>query len=325
MRILFICAALILLSPAALDAQDPPCPERTFPLSIIGRDGNIPLDLSTKDIEIESRHKLLQVDHLRLGTGPKHVAILLDTSGSMHGGYDHAQAKMLLATTALMDALKNLPENVSIALFTFNAGVQSEFDFSAQRQQIVAAAADIRKRADSLPRGRTALWDAIASALGSVPHAAPGDAIYAITDGDDNSSRVSRETVEHQLQVAGVRLYLFLLPEVFNGGLVYAPSQEARGLAESTGGAVLRVPSNVLATLSIGHTTDFALTAEQQRAVAAASSSMYRLMSSPYLVDVNVPATLKKPQGWKLILTDAKVRQNVYVYFPRQLVPCRIN
>jgi hypothetical protein len=62
------------------------------------------------------------------------------------------------------------------------------------------------------PTGRTALFDSIDQALSLFQITQLGDAIYLVTDGEDNKSQVSIRKLKEKLAVHGVRVFVFLVP-----------------------------------------------------------------------------------------------------------------
>jgi hypothetical protein len=118
-----------------------------------------------------------------------------------------------------------------------------------------------------------------------------------------------------------VRLYLFLLQDFMLGAGYRPEADDAAALAFATGGSVLELPANVRRNLPSGHTYDFRLTPEQLRTVSAGLGSMYRLMEAPYLVQITLAPTLRKPQSFKVTVLDGQ-RGKLQVAYPREIVPC---
>lgn len=173
---------LIFLLTCYLCAQESPCTKRIIPVGILDSHGDVPRDLGVNAFAAELDRKPLAITAAKLFSGPKRVAILLDTSESMEEGV-HASEKAELAYWVAADAVKRLPASVSIALLGFNKQVDRTLDFSFSREQLTSELTQRKKSLSSPLRGKTALRDAIEYVLDHMPNAAPGDAIYVITDG----------------------------------------------------------------------------------------------------------------------------------------------
>jgi len=248
---------LILLLACSLCAQEAPCTKRVIPVGILDSHGDVPHDLNANTFTAELDRKPFEITAAKLFSGPKRVAILLDTSGSMKNGV-YSSGKAKLAYWVVADAVKRLPANVSIAVLGFNEKVDRTLDFSVPREQLAWELTEREKSPDSLVRGKTALWDAIEYVLDQIPNAAPGDAIYAITDGEDNRSQIKTAQLENRLQRAGVRLHLFLLRDFLFTGDPFPGSEDTMMLARATGGEVIEPHPTIHGTGTSGTTENFA-------------------------------------------------------------------
>lgn len=162
-------------------------------------------------------------------TPPARVMIMVDASGSMNHGHRWPAArddvKALLAAA---------PSGVEVGLAKFADEVRLVAGF--------APAPDLMTQVDkdfaSPPRGGSALYESIAAALPnrrSLLHS--GDAIVALSDGDDNSSRLTLEQIVTLVQRSGLRVFLLINPDNSRA------DSAARRIAESAGGA-MRKPAN---------------------------------------------------------------------------------
>ena len=114
---------------------------------------------------------------------------------------------------------------------TFNTRVQLVCDFISDRQQLQECVSGLRAG------GRTALWDAVAFALDHLKQAKHRKKVLVvITDGEDNSSRLSFQRLLQRAEEEEVLIYTVGMFE--SPGLAkrdrYAAQELAR-LAESTG------------------------------------------------------------------------------------------
>jgi Flp pilus assembly protein TadB/uncharacterized protein YegL len=127
---------------------------------------------------------------------PRTVLVVLDTSGSMAG------AGLTAARQAATDFARRLPADVRVGLVTFadrpRVAVVPTTDRSAVAAALAATAA----------AGGTALYDAVAAALGTLDpaHAAAGSVqhLVVLSDGKDTASRGTLDTVLARLRAARV-------------------------------------------------------------------------------------------------------------------------
>jgi hypothetical protein len=97
---------------------------------------------------------------------------------------------------------------------------------------------DLKKRQ---PQGATLLWDSIRQILVDFTELQLGDAIYVVTDGGDNRSKIPPAQLRQELIVRGVRIFAFLVGQpltVEEGG-----AGRMEELAEFTGGNVVHISS----------------------------------------------------------------------------------
>jgi hypothetical protein len=315
-------AIFLSLAASALCVQETPCPVRSVAIGILDRNGNVPHDLSAAIFHAELNRKPLEITAARVYSGPKRVAILVDTSPSMKRS-TYSAGKSRLAYRTAADAVKRLPKDFSIAFLTFDRQVDRLLDFSVPREQIAAELAEHEQQPDTLVKGKTALRDAVEYALDNMPNPTPGDAIYLITDGEDNSSRINSAELQQRLEYAGVRLYVFLLRDFLFTGDPLPGGDETATLARATGGTSVEVHPVLQGTGTSGTTEDFTLTPARQRIINEELSLLYRQLISPYLLDVRLPAVLNEPASWNLEVADRQLKRSLYLFYPRQIAPCQ--
>jgi hypothetical protein len=312
------CVTLIFLLASSLCAQDSPCTRRIIPVGILDSHGDVPRELSVSTFAAELDRKPLAITAATLFSGPTRVAILLDTSESM----EDASGKAELAYWVAADAVKRLPSSVSIALLGFNKQVDRTLDFSVAREQLTSELTQRKKALSSSTRRKTALRDAVEYVLDHIPNAAPGDAIYVITDGEDNRSQINSAQLEDRLQRASVRLDVFLLRDFLWTGDRFPGSDDTAELARATGGTVIDVHPTMLRARYSSTTENFTVSPERQKLVSAALTLLYRQTASPYLLGIELPGDLKRSRGWKLNVVDQQLRKSISLSYSRQIGPC---
>ena len=304
-----------------LCGQEPTC-TRTVPVSILDANGAVPQNLTGDAWIARLGQNPLEIMRARLYSGPTRVSILIDNSASMRKGV-YASGKADLAYWVAADAINRLPANVSMAVLEFNEHVEGPLDFSMSRQQLATEISRREKSAKTSPHGKTALMDAVKYVLDHFPdHAAPGDSIYVVTDGQDNASDIGVSKLERQLDAAGVRLSVFLMRDFVFTGDPAPGTDEVITLARATGGTVIEIHPKIHGTGTSGTTENFHIPEERQRIISDQLTLLYRQTVRPYLLDVMLPSAMNKPYRWKLEMADEQRRKSTHMFYPNEIVPC---
>lgn len=202
---------------------------------------------------------------------PRHVLLLLDASGSMHG---KPWSQALVDSQAFMHAL---PPSVEVGVAVMNDSARLIQPYGAAGG--VDAAAIFQPLNALAPHGGTALFDAVMEAIAPSTPLKSGDSIVAMSDGNDDSSRFTADQTRNALLRAGVRLVLYNHSR--------AESPQTASLARATGGDFVIAKSGKDATdlgLLIGH--QFALTitlpASQRQDLSLAPASGLKLLQIWY-------------------------------------------
>lgn len=158
--------------------------------------------LSRKDFELFDAGRVRQIADFRSEASAISVAVLLETSGSMHiSGKWNASRD---AVTKLASELERGRDH--IALFTFDNELHVVQPFTTSPSEVTTALAKVQ------PWGSTALFDAIAE-TGKRLAAEGGErrAIVVITDGFDNRSRLDATDVSAAASAIDVPVYSFVV------------------------------------------------------------------------------------------------------------------
>jgi tight adherence protein B len=155
-------------------------------------------------------------------TADLEVVLAVDTSGSMGG------APIAAARAATSTLLQGLPDDVGVAILTFDSEVEVRSGFSASRDEHLAAAADL------VAEGNTSLFDAVAVALEQFSPADEGSgrAIVLLSDGEDTSSTATLDEVVNQLAAAEVTF------QAIAYGTASSEIEGLQAMADATGGTV---------------------------------------------------------------------------------------
>jgi Mg-chelatase subunit ChlD len=240
-------AGLLLLAYGFLAAAQtaPTQSSRSLLVNVLDRNGNAVRNLAKDSFRVKvNGHPAALLDaHYNLA--PRRIVVLLDMSSSMAGETEKSK-KWGMAREAIEDFLTETPAEVQVALITFSSKIHDIIDFSQGRPSII----EWLKRGPSLRsdiKGTTPFYDATAAAANLLEPALPGDSIYAITDGGDNSSRVSKKAAKQRLLQSQIRLFVFLFAEPMPTEEERSGAESVMELARDTGGFVFGVSGHTSA------------------------------------------------------------------------------
>jgi Mg-chelatase subunit ChlD len=234
-------AGLLLLAYGTFAAAQtaPTQSTRSLLVNVLDQNGNAVRDLTKDGFRAKVNGHPAAVVESRYSLAPRRIVALLDTSGSM-AGETEKNKKWQIAREAVEDLLSDTPADVKVALLTFSSQVHDVFDFSQSRSSMAAWLKDEPRRRAEI-KGRTALYDAVLAATKLLEPSRPGDAIYVITDGWDNSSHISGANTRKLLLQSRIRLFVFLLAEPLPFQSEGLGPDSLMELARATGGFVFGV------------------------------------------------------------------------------------
>jgi len=158
--------------------------------------------LSRKDFELFDAGRQRDIADFRAEATPVSVAVLLDTSGSMHISGKWTAARE--AVTKLAAELERGRDRV--ALFAFDSELHVVQPFTTSPSDVVGALARVE------PWGSTALFDAVAqTGTRLAEDGGTRRAIVVITDGLDNRSRLDATAVSAAASAVDVPVYSFVV------------------------------------------------------------------------------------------------------------------
>jgi hypothetical protein len=239
-KISFVFAGALLACALLAPAQSAPKqPASSLLVNVLDRHDNAVRDLPIDDFRVKVNGHPAAVVEAHYNLAPRRIVVLLDMSGSMAGGTEKNR-KWQIAREAIEDLIAESPADVNLALLTFSFQVHDAFDFSQSRGSMAAwLKKGPTQRADV--KGRTALYDAVLAATRLLGPTLPGDSIYVITDGGDNSSHISETKAMELLLRSGIRLFVFLLAESPLTEEERAGKDSVIDIARATGGFVFGV------------------------------------------------------------------------------------
>jgi hypothetical protein len=301
-----------------LPAQDSGCATRTVPVSVVDEQWLPVQGLSAANFRGKLRGRDLEILSASIDTRPRRIVLLLDASGSMiEEGWEDAKSLS-------EDLIRFAPAGASIAQMGFSDAVLDTAGFDQDRLALLKRLAALAKVCEQPRKTRqTALFDAIASARGTLDVPEFGDVIYVVTDAGDNKSRTEPKRVAEDLLRAGVRLFAVVV--------AYASRDRGRRVSgdedpERLLSVVIATGGNVLAFPYVATSQPYPYIKAKTRAdaVGLALQRFYQQMGKFYRLDLSLPATVSKPTEWNLevIGANGKPNRRVEVRYPQRLMPC---
>ncbi|MHB8382930.1 MAG: VWA domain-containing protein [Candidatus Binataceae bacterium] len=186
--------------------------------------------------------------HTDNGAAPESIALVIDTSGSMH-------PKLPIVEKALGDFLSKLYPCDEVAVYAFSDRPYLLQPFTTDHQAAAQKLGLLRAN------GETALYDSIATAIDYQQKSAhyPNRVILVITDGMDNKSRATESEVVAQSKSGGVQMFLvgigdpnasanspdLAMGPYFVGGtsIEHLDTNAINSFADATGGEAFIIPT----------------------------------------------------------------------------------
>lgn len=164
----------------------------------------------------------------------------------------------------------------------------------------------------------TALWDALDQAISEMLPAMESDAIYAITNGLDTSSKISTKSVQEAFLATGIRLFSFSVdnPEMRPIPESYGRLRNFQYLASDSGGFAIRIPS-----LAVGSPEPQTDKSGRRTANGEMLSAQLQQIFYYQRVGIELPEQPEKAGEWTLNAKGKKFRDPQVVY-PHMLDAC---
>lgn len=229
--------------------------------------------------------------------GSRRVVLLLDASGSVN-------KKLNFARLIAENLLHNDPQELHTALVVFSDHIIDTADFSRPPSEIATKLTSVKEG-----WGKTALLDALMYSATLLQPSMPGDAVYVISDGFDNSSHAILSEVNREFLTRRIRLFAFKLADSLPIGWKAEDDSLLQELARTTGGSVVEFDGG-----------------EQRDRLIKALASEFDEIVHFYDLEVELPNRLNKEHRWDLQVLDdnGKRRNDVQVFYPQKLLPCLV-
>jgi len=212
----------------------------SVPVTVRKADGNFLKGLTRKSFRIQEDGKEQEITFFAEEALPAHIAVVLDTSGSVRPEW----GTIKYATKRFLD---NLSPDDDFSLTTFNNEVLLRMDWGKRTDRVDAVLSSV------YCKDETKLWDAIWVVSTEVFKGLDGKKVMIImTDGMDNQSIVNyaeavRAAVENEIAIYIVsktealrQYYEYLYPGGVPQGYFAQAESILRRLAYDTGGRVLK-------------------------------------------------------------------------------------
>jgi hypothetical protein len=326
------CLAVFLLAGPVSGAQDNPCLNRTIPVSVTTEEGLPVKGLTATNFRGKFRGRPLKIVSAIYEAGPRRVVILLDTSGSMVSESFNWKPGLMVA----QDLVSSAPPQVSLALLTFEHHTQKHIDFGQGRGAFADALAKLGATDWSKAKGwrKTALLDAMLQGITLLKPTRTGDALYLITDGDDNASQTDAQQVKQALLSIGARVFSFILPGDYPrqiamfGRRVRPPEQrldraELHDLIRAVGGDFMDFYPQQ--HYDPAFPRDFQPTKRDGAAILFASRGLTPEIGEFYRLELKLPETVDRVRDWNLEVVEpnGKSQSSLRLLYPHSLAPCQ--
>ncbi len=212
----------------------------TVSVIVKNRDGRPVTGLARRDFELTDAGRVRDIADFRSEPAPISLAVLLDTSGSMHIDPKWANAR---------DAITRLAAELQvgrdrIALLTFDTELHEVQPYTTNPAEIV-------QRLDSVrPWGSTAVYDAVVEAGRTLAsQGASRRAVVVVTDGLDNRSRSTAAGASAVVSAVDMPVYTIVVSsahdradeEAVSGDkFAVRPAGSLENLSQWTGGALFQ-------------------------------------------------------------------------------------
>jgi VWFA-related protein len=188
-------------------------------------------DLPRNLFEVLEEGRVQQLTAFEPNTSSLTCALLLDTTGSM-------QAALPALKNAALKLIGELRGMDTVAVYTFRETLSVAQPFSTDKQ--AAKRAVLR----AIPDGTTALYDSLARVAREISHRSGKKVIVVFTDGADNASTLSSDTVIKRAKTIGAPVYTIAQGQALRFPHVL---KQLEKVATATGGLsfVIRNPDEI--------------------------------------------------------------------------------
>ena len=261
--------------PAAQNASTAPTP-RTLTVTVTDEKGRPVEGLGREMFKVLDGGREAEIVSFSRDDAPATVVVLLDLSGSMGPSQDASKSGPVAVRNALLRFFHNCNAADEFSLIAFNVSPQVLLDSSNDPAAVIAA---LDRYAAAKAQRYTALYDALYLAVARAERGRHAKrVVLLVSDGQDNSSRYTRDELKRRLKESDVVLYAVApVPDGDDSVLGYGGRDTLQELTSISGGKVL-----------------FALSVDGLHAAMQAAAQILRRQ---YTVGF-VPAPTARRDGW---------------------------
>jgi hypothetical protein len=306
-----VCATALLTVRAPASPERNDCSHRTLTTHVKDLRGRPIPGLAADDFEAQFRGKPVKILSATPDPRPHRVVLLLDASSSMAARWEEP---LYLVT----HAVDTMPATTQVALFVFDTKIKLQLGFSAGRPAIREALQALhfdQNEVGKKVRGRTAVYDALLSAIRLLDSPTNSDVLYLITDAGENSSDTNPKDVAKALTSNGAHLFLSL---VYSGPFLMSRSDEYLGALDLTE-LVQRVGGEFVTPY-----VNFAYDPKNPDLFAASLRTFELSMIDDYLLELDLSGPVRKYENWTLKLSKEKRERwkDARLLYSKELAPC---
>jgi hypothetical protein len=276
------------------------CSNASVWLNVVEKTSTVERDIQAQDLHVEIDGKPTKVISVSLDQRPRRIVLMVDTSGSMRREWG-----ITVATASF--AADVIPSSATAALFIFDVKSAMESDGFESHQEIQRRVLELAKRE---PKGFTALWNSIDQVLSRFADLQSGDAIYLVTDGEDNRGMTPFSALQQHLLARGIRVFLFLVQTSAFDIEKQRHDSLILGIAESSGGYVVPITWE-----RIGE--------NERRLLLRLAPQIVDQAEAVYRVQIELPKRVAEKGQVKIAFADSSRRARIrYIGYSHYVVPC---
>ena len=296
----------------ALTAQSDSCLVRQIPVSVTDQKGRFVSDLTASDFRAQIGGSRTNVTAVTRGF-TRRVILLLDVSSSMKTSPLDWQSILSFTRNVAIAT----PAKISIAFLTFDDDTQVVSGFDRPRAELLQKVSELATVAlKKNSKANTALLDAIKTSTALLEPIQSGDAIFVVTDGQENSSMEKEPQLQRYLLSAGVRVFGVIGVDTLRArvlGLGPSPlgADPTPNVFDTTGGLSVRLSWEVAGGRNTFHP-------ELSRDALA---MLLQEMTTWYQVQITLGQPIHK--YFPLDIEARKSGGSLLLRFPRKVAPCQ--
>ncbi len=310
-----VALVFILLGAGQVLAQADSCVNRSIPVNVVNDQGQLVTGLTERNFTGSMHHQPVKILSVTPDDLPRRVVIVLDASGSMTG--ERSTWHLYLAVAH--NLVTPMSSETLAGLIVFGSKIDKNIPLTSNKKQLEDELTILEPGTNALPKGlrETALWDALGVAASEFGSPQDGDAIYTITDGADNWSKTSTNSLTEDLLNKLIRLFPFSI-NMDRGPVV----EEATGLlglmdiSNATGGFAVDLPRSATGMIPALVNRSGEITPQ-----GGMLMTQFRQIFSFQRMQIELPKALEKTQEWNLKVTGTKAKDLTVVY-PHKLAGC---